>query len=74
MFQLRWGSTTFYDSCPSKMAEEPASQTGDAKSRIGQVIAGKFTLESLLGVGGMAAVYASQSPSGETGGGQDPPL
>ncbi|MEZ4219487.1 MAG: serine/threonine-protein kinase [Polyangiaceae bacterium] len=46
------------------MEQEPASQTGDARSRIGQVIAGKYVLDSLLGIGGMAAVYASQDESG----------
>ncbi len=48
------------------MQEEPASQTGDARSRIGQTVDGKFLLESLLGIGGMAAVYASQDETGRS--------
>jgi hypothetical protein len=36
-----------------------APQTTRARARIGMVLSGKWTLESLIGVGGMAAVYAA---------------
>jgi serine/threonine-protein kinase len=35
--------------------------------RIGQVVGGKWTLERLLGSGGMAAVYAARDPGGTVG-------
>lgn len=43
------------------MADVVKSQTDAAnpQARVGQVIKGKWTIESLLGVGGMAAVYAA---------------
>lgn len=43
------------------MADVVKSQTDAANpaARVGQVIKGKWTIESLLGVGGMAAVYAA---------------
>ena len=31
----------------------------EAKRRLGQVLSGKWTLDSVLGVGGMATVYAA---------------
>jgi serine/threonine-protein kinase len=36
-----------------------------ARARIGMVLGGKWTLESLLGVGGMAAVYAATHRNGK---------
>lgn len=35
-----------------------------ARERLGEVIGGKWRLESVLGVGGMAAVYAAREPNG----------
>jgi serine/threonine protein kinase len=35
-----------------------------ATSRIGQLIGGRWTLERVIGAGGMAAVYAARDPSG----------
>ena len=35
-----------------------------ATARIGTVLDGKWTLESLLGVGGMGAVYAARHRNG----------
>jgi serine/threonine-protein kinase len=35
-----------------------------AKKRIGQVLSGKWTLERMLGIGGMAAVYAGRHRNG----------
>lgn len=36
----------------------------ECESRVGQVLAGKWTLETLIGVGGMAAVYAARHRNG----------
>ncbi len=38
--------------------------TAAAARRIGEVLGGKWTLERLIGTGGMAAVYAARDPSG----------
>lgn len=38
---------------------------GGPKARLGTVIKGKWTIESLLGVGGMAAVYAASHRNGQ---------
>jgi RIO-like serine/threonine protein kinase len=43
--------------------EDP--QTQRARTRIGMVLQDKWTLESLLGVGGMAAVYAATHRNGK---------
>ena len=43
------------------MAEETAQE---AKARVGCVLDDKWTLERLLGVGGMAAVYAAKHRNG----------
>src|ERR1700736_2028808 len=40
-------------------------QTMRARGRIGTVLSGKWTLESLIGVGGMAAVYAATHRNGK---------
>src|SRR5205823_5975935 len=37
----------------------PEERLAEAKARIGQVLAGKWTLDELLGLGGVAAVYAA---------------
>ncbi|MDB4995120.1 MAG: serine/threonine protein kinase, partial [Myxococcaceae bacterium] len=42
----------------------PSAEQGP-KARVGQVIRGKWTVESLLGVGGMAAVYAASHRNGQ---------
>ena len=48
---------------------QPASQDDPqrlrAQARIGMVLGGKWTLESLIGVGGMAAVYAATHRNGK---------
>ena len=41
-----------------------ANEQGHA-ARVGSVIKGKWTVEGLLGVGGMAAVYAAQHRNGQ---------
>jgi len=41
-------------------------QSGIEQDRIGEVIDGKWTLERLIGVGGMAAVYAARHQVGTT--------
>ena len=49
------------------MADEPASDTSHldpASRRVGTVLDGKWTLDHLLGVGGMAAVYAATHRNG----------
>src|SRR5262249_44814474 len=38
---------------------------GGPNARVGSVIKGKWTIESLLGVGGMAAVYAASHRNGQ---------
>src|SRR5580704_1331785 len=43
--------------------DEP--QTARARARLGMVLQDKWTLESLLGVGGMAAVYAATHRNGK---------
>jgi len=45
------------------VALEPDPE-GDAKARIGQVLRDKYRLERVLGVGGMAAVYAASHRNG----------
>jgi serine/threonine protein kinase len=47
----------------AQSAESP--QTMRARGRIGTVLSGKWTLESLIGVGGMAAVYAANHRNGK---------
>jgi hypothetical protein len=45
-----------------------SSKAGDEKgptARVGDIIKGKWTVESLLGVGGMAAVYAASHRNGQ---------
>jgi serine/threonine protein kinase len=37
------------------------SDSGDAAARVGAVVGGKYSLTSLLGVGGMGAVYAAEN-------------
>jgi serine/threonine protein kinase len=46
---------------------DAAAQSEDerAAQRVGSTIKGKWTLESLLGIGGMAAVYAAQHRNGQ---------
>ncbi|MGZ3419360.1 MAG: serine/threonine-protein kinase [Polyangiales bacterium] len=46
------------------MANDPDEQEERARQRIGQVLSGKWTLERLLGMGGMAAVYAGRHRNG----------
>lgn len=41
------------------------SAEGDPSSRVGSVIKGKWRIESLLGAGGMAAVYAASHRNGQ---------
>ncbi len=41
------------------MAAKNQTDAANPAARVGQVIKGKWTIESLLGVGGMAAVYAA---------------
>ena len=49
---------------PSK--PPPATDDGDAYAhRVGEVVKGKWTIDSLLGVGGMAAVYAATHRNGQ---------
>jgi serine/threonine protein kinase len=48
---------------PGGPSSPPAEQ--GPKARVGQVIRGKWTVESLLGVGGMAAVYAASHRNGQ---------
>src|SRR5687768_12821257 len=45
-----------HDSTPSRRAPRTDGD-GDARARIGKVIAGKYRIESLVGSGGMAHVY-----------------
>jgi hypothetical protein len=45
-------------------ASSPAEEQGP-KARVGLVIKGKWTVDSLLGVGGMAAVYAASHRNGQ---------
>src|SRR6185369_1933868 len=40
-------------------------QTRRAKSRVGQTVNGRWHLDSLLGIGGMAAVYAATHRNGK---------
>ena len=46
-------------------APDDDPQLTRAKARLGQVLQDKWTLESLLGVGGMAAVYAATHRNGK---------
>jgi serine/threonine-protein kinase len=48
---------------PSELAEDP--QITRARIRVGMVLQDKWTLESILGVGGMAAVYAATHRNGK---------
>lgn len=45
------------------LQEDP--QMARAQARVGMVLSGKWTLESLIGVGGMAAVYAATHRNGK---------
>ncbi|GMV13563.1 MAG: protein kinase [Polyangiaceae bacterium] len=46
-------------------AEQPVQdELSLAKQRIGAVVAGKWPIEKLIGLGGMAAVYLSHDPNG----------
>ena len=46
-------------------AEQPVQdELSLAKQRLGSVVAGKWSIEKLIGLGGMAAVYLSHDPSG----------
>src|SRR5258706_7376000 len=40
-------------------------QTRRARARVGQTVRGRWRLDSLLGIGGMAAVYASTHRNGK---------
>ena len=46
------------------MPYDPDEQEERARKRIGQVLSGKWTLERMLGIGGMAAVYAGKHRNG----------
>jgi serine/threonine-protein kinase len=46
------------------MSYDPDEQEERARKRIGQVLSGKWTLERMLGIGGMAAVYAGKHRNG----------
>ena len=48
------------------MSAQGAKQSGttDARARVGRTLAGHWKLEALLGIGGMAAVYASTTEDG----------
>src|SRR5262249_48720130 len=52
----------------ARMAEDPTAPEGShldpAARRIGSVLDGKWALDSVLGVGGMAAVYANTHRNG----------
>jgi len=48
---------------PEKVALDPDPES-DAKARVGQVLRDKYRLERVLGVGGMAAVYAASHRNG----------
>jgi serine/threonine-protein kinase len=48
---------------PSELVEDP--QIARASARVGMVLQDKWTLESILGVGGMAAVYAATHRNGK---------
>ena len=43
-----------------------AQLAGRARARVGTTIGGKYTLDALLGVGGMAAVYRASHRNGAT--------
>ena len=47
------------------MVESPAEARLAAMKRVGQVLSNKFTLDGLLDVGGMAAVYAATHRNGK---------
>lgn len=49
---------------PTAEEEDPLLQ--ECQARVGSVLAGKWTLEALIGVGGMAAVYAARHRNGAT--------
>lgn len=49
---------------PTPEAEDPLLQ--ECQARVGSLLAGKWTLEALIGVGGMAAVYAARHRNGAT--------
>ena len=49
----------------SPQDDQADSEEERALARVGRTIKGKWTLESLLGVGGMAAVYAAQHRNGQ---------
>jgi serine/threonine protein kinase len=46
------------------MTEEPDSLEVASLERVGRTLCGKWTLEKLLGVGGVAAVYAARHRNG----------
>src|SRR2546425_2976573 len=52
---------------PPALDERAREITRRAKQRVGSVIDGKWTLDSLLGLGGMAAVYSSTHRNGKKG-------
>jgi len=50
---------------PGHAQKAPSPEEDSANRRIGNVIRGKWHLDSLLGVGGMAAVYAASHRNGQ---------
>jgi serine/threonine-protein kinase len=52
-------------STPDVVSEPPDPQIERARARVGMVLQDKWTVDSLIGVGGMAAVYAATHRNGK---------